>query len=207
MIHPATALKFISEEIGYGVFATQLIPKGTIVYIQDPLEMVISPEKYAGLIEPLKSAVEKYSYIDGNGNRIVSWDHGKYVNHCCQCNTMSTGYGFEIAIRDIAPGEEITDEYGLFNLEYEMALSCNKPGCRQKIKATDLLTYFDIWDAKVKEALMSLHLVEQPLIPLMDPATFEAISSFQEDSAKYLSVRTLEKKHKDREVFSLNGKA
>ena len=38
MIHPNTRLGFVNEEIGYGVFATALIPKGTIVYVKDDLE-------------------------------------------------------------------------------------------------------------------------------------------------------------------------
>ena len=32
MIHPSTELRFINDEIGYGVVATRFIPKGTIVW-------------------------------------------------------------------------------------------------------------------------------------------------------------------------------
>ena len=32
MIHPDTELRFISPEIGFGVFATKLIPQGTITW-------------------------------------------------------------------------------------------------------------------------------------------------------------------------------
>jgi uncharacterized protein len=116
MIHPNSRIQFISDNVGCGVFATAFIPKGTIVYVKDFMELTITPEQYEKLPHVLQEKVEKYSYIENQGNRIVSWDHGKYVNHCCDCNTISTGYGFEIAIRDIHPGEEITDEYGLFNV-------------------------------------------------------------------------------------------
>jgi hypothetical protein len=37
MIHPWTELRFINDSIGYGVFATQFIPKGTIVWALDDL--------------------------------------------------------------------------------------------------------------------------------------------------------------------------
>jgi hypothetical protein len=37
MIHPHTQLQEINETIGYGVIATQVIPKGTIVWILDDL--------------------------------------------------------------------------------------------------------------------------------------------------------------------------
>ena len=107
MIHPNTELKYISDAIGYGVFATEFIPEGTIVYMIDGLEQIIKPSEYAEHCPDIRSVIDKYAYIDEKGNRIVSWDFAKYVNHCCNCNTISTGYGFEIAIRDIQKGEEI----------------------------------------------------------------------------------------------------
>ncbi len=196
MIHPNTEMRFISPEIGYGVFATTFIPCGTIVYIKDPMEIAVSPIQYAQLNEPLKSTIEKYSYIDENGDRIVSWDHGKYVNHCCDCNTMSTGYGFEIAIKDIQPGEEITDEYGMFNLEYEMVLSCSKPACRKMVKGDDMLQYFAAWDEKVMKALKRSRQVEQPLMPLIDKHTLQQVDDFLSDETEYVSVRRLSHQHK-----------
>ena len=47
MIHPHTRIHFINEEMGYGVFATQFIPKGTITYVKDSLELEITLEDYA----------------------------------------------------------------------------------------------------------------------------------------------------------------
>lgn len=46
MIHPRTELKFINDHVGYGVFATDNIPEGTIFYVKDSLELVISPTDY-----------------------------------------------------------------------------------------------------------------------------------------------------------------
>ena len=34
MIHPDTELRFISDEVGYGVFATALIGRGTITWVR-----------------------------------------------------------------------------------------------------------------------------------------------------------------------------
>ena len=47
MIYPGTRLRYINDEIGYGVFATQLIPKDMVVYIGDSLELEITPEAYS----------------------------------------------------------------------------------------------------------------------------------------------------------------
>ena len=106
------------------------------------------------LQEPaLRASIERYSYIDARGVQIVSWDHGKYVNHCCQCNTMSTAYGFEIAIRDIEVGEQITDEYGMFNLKEPMKLRCSASSCRGEVRAADLDRLYPVWDEQIKAAL------------------------------------------------------
>lgn len=191
MIHPDTRLVYINDEIGYGVFATAFIPKGTITYVKDSLELEISPEEFLAHSAPLQQAIEKYSYIDERGYRIVSWDFGKYVNHCCNCNTMSTGYGFEIAIRDIHPGEEITDEYGLFNLIEPMTLSCKQNGCRKVVSKEDIDKYWEIWDEKIKDALSLMSKVAQPLMPFIDSLTLEDIEAYLYDQSLYKSVASL----------------
>jgi len=191
MIHPNTTLKYINEAVGFGVIATGFIPMGTIVYIKDSLEQVVSPTDYLMHPPAMREVIEKYSYIDEAGNRIVSWDFAKYVNHCCNCNTISTGYGFEVAIRDIQPGEQITDEYGIFNLEYEMTLLCGKPGCRKVIRPSDFDDYYQDWDAKIKAALPQLFQVEQPLLPLLDEATRQELDQFFVAPERYKSVYAL----------------
>jgi hypothetical protein len=191
MIHPNTELRFISGEVGYGVFATQFIPQGSITYAKDSLEISVSPAEYEQLAPEMRNVVEKYSYIDDRGDRIVSWDFAKYVNHCCQCNSISTGYGFEFALRDIQPGEQITDEYGIFNLEYEMELQCSRSDCRGCIGPADFDRYYADWDEKIKTALPQLFSVEQPLLALLDAPTQEALNQYQRDPRAYRSVYTL----------------
>jgi hypothetical protein len=136
MIHPDTELRLVSEAIGYDVFATQPIPRGTVTYVKDGLEIELTSRQFERLDEVHRQIVDKYSCIDPRGKRIVSWDHARYVNHRCVCNTISTGCGFEIANRDIAAGEEITDEYGLFNLQAPMAVDCGCNNCRKLLHPT-----------------------------------------------------------------------
>jgi hypothetical protein len=57
MIHPNTELKFISERVGYGVFAASDIPEGTIVYVKDSLELVVSPTDYLMHSEDMKEVI------------------------------------------------------------------------------------------------------------------------------------------------------
>ena len=194
MIHPKTELKFINDTVGYGVFATEAIPEGTIVYVKDSLELVVTPTDYLLHGEEMRSVVDKYSYIDEQGNRIISWDFAKYVNHCCNCNTISTGYGFEIAIRDIAAGEQITDEYGIFNLDQEMELVCGQPGCRKRIGPADFDMYYRVWDEKIQRSIGQLFAVEQPLLPFIEPATRQELDAFFVDPSCYKSVYALKLK-------------
>ena len=44
MLHPDTRLQFIDEDIGYGIFATNFIPAGTITYVKDALEIELDAE-------------------------------------------------------------------------------------------------------------------------------------------------------------------
>ena len=110
MIHPDREVKYINEALGSGVFATKALPKGTILYVIDSLEVELTSKQFNSLKKNMRDIVDTYSYINEKGHRILSWDNAKYVNHKCECNSMSTGYGFEIAIKDIDYGEEITNE-------------------------------------------------------------------------------------------------
>lgn len=194
MIHPNTELRLVNPQVGYGVFATAFIPEGTIVYVKDSLEIEVSPEDYARHPKAMQDQLEKYSYIDERGYRIISWDFGKYVNHCCNCNTISTGYGFEIALRDIFPGEQITDEYGIFNLETPIRLFCGEKHCRKEVRPEDFDLYYKEWDEKIKKALNKFVDVDQPLFALVDKKTQKSLREFLKNPEKYRSVYALKAK-------------
>ena len=191
MLHPNTELRFVNEEIGYGVFATAAIPKGTIVYVKDCLEIEITEDRFHNMDIACKNIVEKYSYIDERGVRIVSWDHAKYVNHRCDCNSMSTGYGFEIAIRNIEEGEEITDEYGLFNIPSPIEVNCGCAACRRTLLPTDIDRFYRDWDIKIQEAFRCLKEVPQPLLHLMDNESVSDLLNYLSGKSRYRSVRKL----------------
>jgi hypothetical protein len=191
VIHPNTEVRFVNANIGYGVFATADIPRGTIVYVKDRLEIELSEQEFSALDECHKAIAGKYSYTDENGIRILSWDHAKYVNHRCDCNTMSTGYGFEIAIRNIWKGEEISDEYGLFNIEDEVPLACNCPNCRKALRPDDIERYHDAWDMQILSALEKVTDVHQPLMEYMDALSRQRLRAYLCGEAPYTSVLAL----------------
>jgi hypothetical protein len=191
MLHPATELRIVAPDIGVGVFATAFIPTGTVVYVKDPLEITIDGDD-ARMRDPVMGAIiERYSYVEPSGQRILSWDLAKYMNHSCDPNTISTGYGFEIAIRDIEAGEEITDDYGLLNVEREMRCLCGSDGCREWIRPDDLLRNHDRWDSLVYQALTYFYYVEQPLGSLLDGVTRRKLEQFLDTGKGFLSVKQL----------------
>ena len=197
MIHPHAELRFVSEQIGYGVFATASIPRGTLTYVTDPLEIIIQPGNpllYNPLYRPL---LDKFSTREPDGSLMLSWDIAKHVNHCCHFNTISTGYGFEIAVRDIAAGEEITDEYAIFNLDYEMDLYCHYPDCRVVLRLDDFDRLYPVWDEQIRAALQDFQRVEQPLWVYMEEAVRQELLAYLETGENYKSVYALRYKEDD----------
>lgn len=71
MVHPDTEIRLIDSKIGYGIFATKRIPEGTIVYVKDKLDILISEEQFEKHNEVYQKLIRKYSYIDRNGNRVL----------------------------------------------------------------------------------------------------------------------------------------
>ncbi len=188
MIIPNIQIRWISEEKGYGLFATSDIPKGTITFAQDSLDIVITPDNLDNINPLLRLHVEKYSYEDFLGNRIISWDLAKYMNHEDDANTLSTGYGFEIAIRDILSGEEVTDDYRIFSTHHNTSnwhLDSQKQG-------VIVLFPEDLekeWDRKVLDALSYIERVEQPLRDFIDSDTWLNATSVTSFPEKYVPVK------------------
>jgi uncharacterized protein len=167
MIHPDCELRFASPLIGYGIFATKFIPRGTITWVGDRLDQIIRPETICAYGSLLKQSLEKYSYINRKGERILCWDHARFLNHSCDPTCLAPGFDFEIAIRDIQLGEEMTDDYGTLNLEDEMSCHCGSANCRGTLRPDDFVLYSAQWDQAVRQVFWLLHKVEQPLWELV----------------------------------------
>jgi hypothetical protein len=167
MIHPHSELRYVSPAIGYGVFATRFIPKGTITWVFDDLDQIIPSSNLAGMQPLLQDVLDKYSYQNGQGERVLCWDHARFVNHSCHPTSLAPGFDLEIAVRDIAEGEEITDDYGSLNIESEFPCACGSGQCRGTIRPDDFVERADEWDALVAGAFPLLDCVHQPLWDLV----------------------------------------
>ena len=169
MIHPDTALRFVHSEVGWGVVATQAIPCGTIMWVADPLDQVLTPEHVASLPGVCTANIERYTWQDAAGNLILVWDLARFVNHSCEPNCLRTRNGFEIAVRDIGLGEEITNDYANLGLQPSERLRCHcgSPRCRGTISRADADVLRAQWDGLVARALEPMSLVWQPLQDLL----------------------------------------
>ncbi|UNZ00001.1 SET domain-containing protein [Zhouia spongiae] len=178
MIHPHTELKFISDEIGYGVVATKFIPKGTITWVQDRLDRVFSPSQVERMNDSCKKALDFYSFRNNKGNFVLCWDLAKYVNHSFKSNCLTTPYDFEIAIRDIQPGEELTDDYGYLNIS-EPFLALDEGTERKIVYPDDLRHFYTVWDKQIADVFPLVWGIEQPLSQFLSGKVLKLIHKIQ----------------------------
>src|SRR5262245_53117058 len=115
MIHPHTELRFIDDNVGYGVFATEPIPRGTIVWALCRFDRVLTPDEAFAMPTAYQDVLARYAYLDREGRYVLCWDFGRYVNHSCEPSMLGLGPELEILVRDVARGDHITCEYASLN--------------------------------------------------------------------------------------------
>lgn len=191
MIHPDTEIRFVSEEIGVGVFATKLIPKGTIVWALDELDMILD-EEYIESLDPLRrEIIYKYSYLNDDERYVLCWDHARYMNHSFLPNVVSTVYEIELAARDILPGEQLTCDYATLGLDEPFECVPEEGSFRTTIKPDDYLYLYKDWDELAREAFKQFNLVDQPLYHLIKPEFVEKVQAIADGRIEMDSFSTL----------------
>lgn len=188
MIHPDTELRFINDVIGYGVVATRLIPKGTITWALDKLDRSFTPHQISELDPLYQQMLEKYTYRNPLGNHVLCWDNARFVNHSSKSNCITTAYDFELAIRDIQPGEELTDDYGYLNIEEPFEVMPEAGTDRTIVYPDDLLRYYHIWDEKLLNAFPAIFTVDQPLFKIVGTETKGKINRIIQRQEKFDSI-------------------
>ena len=171
MLHPNTELRYLGPEIGSGVIATAPIPKGTITWVQDELDQVIDV-KGTPKFQAYPPVLERYSFRNKDGFYVLCWDYARFVNHHCEANCLSPGMDFEIAIRDIEAGEELTNDYGSLNLEFTMECMCGSPRCRKRTEPQDFPRLAGGWAQLLRAAFPAIESVDQPLWSYLEDPNF-----------------------------------
>lgn len=115
---------------GRGAFAIRPIPQGTrvIEYVGERISKAEALERCEANNEFIFSLNETED-LDGN----VSWNPARFINHCCAPNCeaqLEDERVWIVALRDIAPGEELTFNYGYDLVDYrEYPCRCGSPAC------------------------------------------------------------------------------
>ena len=108
---------------GQGLFASAAIPAGTPLWRFEPgFDQAISPARFAALPPLTQQHIRWFAYLNPpDRHYILSGDFCCFMNHSAQPNTGAPA-GVQspvttIALRAIAPGEELTCDYFAFDAE------------------------------------------------------------------------------------------
>lgn len=104
---------------GLGVFAAIPIPRGTPVWRFTPgFDLDLDPSLLDTLTADQRAVMLHFGYIDSRLRRfILCADNTRFMNHSSSPNLAPDfslePHGVDIAVRDIAMGEELTVNYAL----------------------------------------------------------------------------------------------
>ena len=102
---------------GIGVFAKRFIPKGTTIWQLDQrFDRLIETELYESMTGPVKDYLDRYAYPRRSDPRYIVFeaDDARYMNHADDPNCDFAHGDVAYALKDIAPGEEMTCDYNVF---------------------------------------------------------------------------------------------
>ena len=150
--------------------ATRPIPRGTVTWAMCDLEHVFAPEALVGLSEPYRTYLGTYTFTTDLGDHVLCCDVGRYLNHSCTPNTLSApGRLFDIAVRDIEPGAEVTGDYGTLNLSQGLNCLCATDRCRGTVRVGDRKRLEHGWGRQLRAATELAGKVHQPLLLFLGP--------------------------------------
>ncbi|MDB5694343.1 MAG: protein-lysine N-methyltransferase [Alphaproteobacteria bacterium] len=108
---------------GVGVFASEAIPAGALIWKLDPgFDRLIRHDEIAGLPATFRTFAERYGYPYPHDPSltVLELDNGRFMNHSTAPNTCFADPDAGYAVRRIEAGEEMTCDYSEFDPAFEM---------------------------------------------------------------------------------------
>lgn len=165
MLAPLFTLKKARGK-GYGLFARQDIPRGTVVFYECPHCRVIPKARFEKTSKAQKGKILFHAYTRQDGSVVHPCGDSIYMNHSCRPNVLDSGKGFDIVVRDIAKGQEATYDYRIFHdKDWGFECRCGSPyccgtfTCRRPLAAGVRAG----WDKAIRPAMRLIPKVDQPL--------------------------------------------
>lgn len=125
-----------------GVFAVRPIKKGEVISVWGGF--IITQKEFNGLSGKIFKAIENYAIKVADGFYLVSSKKGgleddDFFNHSCNPNAGIKGHLLVVAMRDVAPGEEVAYDYAMTDagFDYSFKCGCGQKNCRKIITAGD----------------------------------------------------------------------
>lgn len=115
---------------GLGCFAAQDIPAGTVTWVEDPMfDKHVDFDYVESLLgSEVADILRSYAYRlpDCPHLTILCADNARFINHCPESRNIGHPGGdhvphIEVALRDIAEGEELFSDYSRFDLLVTMS--------------------------------------------------------------------------------------
>jgi SET domain-containing protein len=103
--------------MGLGLFATEFIPKGSIVWeFIEGVDIKVPIAKVKEMSVVQQEYFNRYGWIEGE-YYLASCDINNFINHSYQ-NNLDNITDVTIALRDIEPGEELFSNYSEFDDDF-----------------------------------------------------------------------------------------
>ena len=115
---------------GLGLFADEDIPKGTVTWrFMNGYDRLFTKAQIEALPEPARSNLRDHAYLDAaSGSFVLCADNARFMNHADAPNTAGVHEagaieGYDVALRHIPAGEELTCDYRLFDANVDEKLA------------------------------------------------------------------------------------
>lgn len=165
MLAPLFILKKTKGK-GYGLFAKQDIPKGTVVFYECSQCTVIPKNKFDKMTKAQKEKLLFHAYTRKDGSVVNPCGDSVYMNHSCNPNILDTGKGFDVAVRDIKKGREATYDYRVFyDKDWGFECACGSENCCGTFTCRRPLApgVKSFWKKAIDPAIKLIPRVPQPL--------------------------------------------